>query len=71
MTRDEGIKLMKQFDGKRPYSLDLFLDFLDLDESEFMNIIKKHIVFPNVEENKKLETGEKLDDQDQWILHKE
>ena len=36
-----------------------------------MNIIKKHIVFPNVEENKKLETGEKLDDQDQWILHKE
>ena len=71
MTRDEGIKLMKKFDGKRPYSLDLFLDFLDLDESEFMNIIKKHIVFPNVEENKKLETGEKLDDQDQWILHKE
>jgi len=62
---------MKKFDGKRPYSLDLFLDFLDLDESEFMNIIKKHIVFPNVEENKKLETGEKLDDQDQWILHKE
>ena len=28
MTRDEGIKLMKKFDGKRPYSLDLFLDFL-------------------------------------------
>ena len=59
MSREEGIRLMKQYDGKRPHSLDLFLNFLDLDETEFMNIVKKHIVVPNVEENEELEKGKK------------
>ena len=70
MTREEGIRLMKQYDGKKPYSLDLFLNFLDLNEDEFMNIVKKHIVFPNVEENKKIKKGKKTHDHDKWTLYK-
>ena len=61
---------MKQYDGKKPYSLDLFLNFLDLNEDEFMNIVKKHIVFPNVEENKKIKKGKKTHDHDKWTLYK-
>ena len=71
MSRKEGIRLMKQYDGKRPHSLDLFLNFLDLDETEFMNIVKKHIVVPNVEENEELEKGKKTHDHDKWTLYKE
>ena len=35
-----------------------------------MNIVKKHIVFPNVEENKKIKKEKKTHDHDKWTLYK-
>ncbi len=37
MTRAEGEKLVQEYDGKRPPSLDLFLDYLELTEEQFID----------------------------------
>ena len=49
--REEGIDLTKIYDGKRPKSLDLFLKITGMDEDEFYDIVKKHIIHPNKMEN--------------------
>jgi len=48
LTREEGEKLVEQYDGKRPASLELFLDFLGMSEEGFHEIIRPHAVSPNV-----------------------
>lgn len=42
MSRDDGLKLMEKYDGKRPDSLTPFLDDIGLSEDEFMDIALKH-----------------------------
>ncbi len=46
MTRDEGDKLVSEFEGKRPYSLDLFLDFLEISETELFSILESKRIDP-------------------------
>ncbi len=46
LTREEGEHLVAQYDGKRPASLDLFLDYLGIDEHQFMDIVRDHVVDP-------------------------
>ena len=46
LTREEGLKLMEEHDGKRPASLDVFLERTGLDEEEFMDIAQTHQVYP-------------------------
>ena len=48
MTREEAVKLVNEFDGKRPASLDLFLKILGIDEAEFMRLVSQHVVAPHV-----------------------
>jgi len=36
------------YDGRRPAALDLFLDYLGLDEEEFLKLIEPHAVDPHV-----------------------
>lgn len=47
LLREEGIRLVKEYDGKRPAALDLFLDILGITEEHFMEIIAKHVVAPH------------------------
>ena len=44
MTREEGLRLVEQHDGKRPASLDLFLDDTGMTEEEFDRITERHVV---------------------------
>lgn len=46
-TREEGVRLVNEFDGKRPAALDLFLDYLGLTEEEFLKLIEPHVVSPH------------------------
>ena len=46
-TREESVKLVDEFDGKRPAALDLFLDYLGLKEEEFLKVIEPHVVAPH------------------------
>lgn len=47
LTREEAVTLVDEYDGKRPAALNLFLDFLDLDEQGFMDIVAPHVVAPH------------------------
>lgn len=66
MTREEGEKLAQKYDGKRPASLDFFLEILQMDEEDFMDIITKHQVSPNVHLHELVELGDALPDMGKW-----
>lgn len=44
ITREEALKLVGKYDGKRPSSLDDFLKQINMSEEEFNDISKRHIV---------------------------
>jgi N-acetyl sugar amidotransferase len=66
MARDEGLKLVDEYDGKRPESLSHFLEMLSLTENEFNRIAASHTVPPHSFDFNKIETGSKLPDRDKW-----
>ena len=47
LSREEGIELTKMYDGKRPQSLNIFLKLINMNDKEFYETIKKHVVLPN------------------------
>jgi N-acetyl sugar amidotransferase len=47
LSREEGEELSRQYDGKRPGSLDIFLKYLGLTEQDFMKIVANHVVPPH------------------------
>jgi N-acetyl sugar amidotransferase len=66
LFREEGLKLAKKYDGKRPASMDWFLDILGITEKEFMDIAFQHVTPPHIFDHCKVKRGEKLWDQDLW-----
>jgi N-acetyl sugar amidotransferase len=66
ITKEEGEKFIQEYEGKRPPSLDLFLDFVGLTEQEFIDIAMKHQVSPYIHDPKKTLNGEKTADFDLW-----
>lgn len=62
----EGQKLVEQYEGRRPPSLDLFLEFVGLTEAEFLEIAMQHQVSPYVHDPASTQPGERLHDYDQW-----
>lgn len=46
MTREDAERLVAQYDGKRPGSLDIFLGYLGIDEADFMRLVAPHVVSP-------------------------
>lgn len=66
LTREEGESLVKQYDGKRPPSLDLFLDYLEISEEEFEEVAMRHQVSPHQHSPNIVERGEVMADTDAW-----
>lgn len=67
LSRDEAVELVKKYEGKRPASLDYFLELLGISEERFNEILCKHVVAPHVwPKPDTLPRGEKLHDQDGW-----
>jgi N-acetyl sugar amidotransferase len=66
MSHDEGLALINQYEGKRPPSLDLFLDFIGLTEKEFLEIAMSHGVSPYKHDPESILPGRKLADFDAW-----
>ena len=65
-TRDEGWALAETFDGKRPASLDVFLEFLQIDEETFYKLMEPHQVSPHVFQLERVRRGEPLPDMPKW-----
>ncbi len=66
MKREDGWKMAEEYDGKRPASLDLFLNFLQLSEEEFVNILLKQTVHPWKFDASKVRKGKPLPDMEKW-----
>ena len=69
MTREEGLKLIEEYEGRRPASLDVFLKALGMTDAEFHEIALRHVVSPHVPDLIKVKPGPKLWDQDQWTIN--
>ncbi|MCB1509485.1 MAG: N-acetyl sugar amidotransferase [Hyphomicrobiaceae bacterium] len=71
ITKEKGQHLVDEFEGKKPPSLDIFLDYLGLDENEFNEIVGKTVV-PPFEPNFGLnEWSAKTHDFEQWYREDE
>lgn len=67
MGKAEAERLVAQYEGKRPASLDYFLSLLGISEETFNEIIKTHVVSPNEwRETSLLPRGDMLPDQPLW-----
>lgn len=66
LSREEGYKIIDEYEGKRPPSLDLFLEFVGLTDEEFTEIVESHIVSPHEHDASKITPGKRLKDFDQW-----
>lgn len=66
LTREEAERLVMEYEGKRPLTLDLFLKMIDMSEEEFLQIALSHRVSPYKHDPSKTKNGRKLYDQDSW-----
>ena len=69
ITRERADELIGKYDGKRPASLDVFLEYVGICEEEFYTIVAKQVVAPHswdMGSVKALPKGEMLHDQDRW-----
>lgn len=69
LDRSVGLEIIDAYEGKRPPSLDLFLDFVGLSEAEFMEIAMSHAVSPYEHDESKTKPGKRLADFDVWNRH--
>tara|TARA_B100000674_G_C37889468_1_gene938263 strand:- start:1172 stop:1603 length:432 start_codon:yes stop_codon:yes gene_type:complete len=72
MTREEAVKLVQMYDGKRPKALEYFLKILGMNEDEFYKIALAHVVYPHKPEDisllKSKKTNQHLNDLDDWYM---
>lgn len=66
MDREEGLNMIANYEGKKPASLEIFLEMVGLNEKEFFEIANSHAVSPWKLEVFEQEAGIKLPDFDQW-----
>ena len=66
LTREEGLRLVESHDGRRPASLDVFLDIVGITEDEFNEIAVQHCVWPHRHDPAGVPQGEPLWDQPLW-----
>jgi N-acetyl sugar amidotransferase len=66
LLREEGLDMLSKYEGKKPASMEIFLEMVGLTEEEFFKIAQSHSVSPwkmNVFDQ---ELGEQLPDFNQW-----
>jgi len=66
LGREEALALEDQYDGKRPASLDWFLNILQISEAEFYEILEKHQVHPWKFDPSQVQTGAPMPDMPLW-----
>lgn len=66
MTTEEAQKWIDDFEGKKPQSLDVFLEYMGLTEKQFNETVKKFVVPPFDVDFDKIPLGDKPHDMDEW-----
>ena len=66
MTPEEAKKINEELDGRKPPSLEIFLEYTGLTEKEFNQLIDRTVVPPNKPNYNSNKISEKTWDFDQW-----
>ena len=66
LTREQGQHIIAEYEGRRPPSLNLFLEFVGLSEEEFLEVAMSHQVSPYRHDPKTTLSGAKTADYDRW-----
>jgi N-acetyl sugar amidotransferase len=66
MSRHEALELVESWEGRRPASLDLFLELVGITEEDFLEIAMGHAVSPYRHDPKGTQGDERVPDFDQW-----
>lgn len=66
LVKEEADRLVAEYEGKKPPSLLLFLEYLEMTESEFNQIVLKTVVAPHRPDFDNLETAPRTWDFDKW-----
>lgn len=66
MNSDEAEKLNKQYDGRKPPSLEIFLEYVGLTEDEFNQIVGDMVIPPHQPDWDNIPLAEKTWDFEQW-----
>lgn len=68
MSRDEAMRLIKKYEGRKPRSLEVFLKYIGITEEELNEIVARHLIKPAKHiDPMGLRYGKKLWDQDLWF----
>ena len=63
LDREEALRLVEKYDGKKPASINYFLEMLGISEEKYMNLIQKHVISPNKIPNlNEIQTANKMPD---------
>jgi N-acetyl sugar amidotransferase len=66
LKKEDGVKLIMDYEGRRPPSLDLFLQFVGLTEQEFNEIAMAHQVSPYAHDPQRILPGQRMADFERW-----
>jgi len=66
LDKDEAEKLIAEWEGKKPPSLELFLEFLDMNEIEFNEIVEKLVIPPHKPQFDTIKWAKKTHDFGKW-----
>lgn len=66
MNREEALNLIEKYEGKKPKSLEVFLEYVGITEEEFNKIAIEQIIEPNTCTPSELEEGQEVWDQKLW-----
>ena len=66
MTPGEALELDQEFDGRKPHSLEIFLEYVGLKEDEFNEIVAKMVIPPHEPNFVNIALADKPGDFDQW-----
>jgi hypothetical protein len=66
MSTEDAKKWIDMYDGRKPQSLDVFLEYMGLTEARFNEIVSDFIVPPFEPNIRNIPIAKKLDDMDEW-----
>ncbi|WP_028314131.1 N-acetyl sugar amidotransferase [Desulfatibacillum aliphaticivorans] len=66
LKREKAMEIVKEYEGKRPPSLDLFLEHIGLTEEEFLDVAMSHMVSPFEFDPAETPEGRKSHDYEVW-----
>lgn len=66
MSKEEAQEWIDNFEGRKPQSLKIFLEYMGITEEEFNNTISKFVVPPFEPDFENIKEGTKAHDMDEW-----